>query len=155
MSGRGIRIRKAWPDELEGEELRGQDPTPAMDDAAALSAREAAVESLLRSKRVGDALRDSLADPPDAASKDLELKSKNTVIVLKVIAAVEDRQIDEVLRSAEPRCLRRVDEIHLQGTRESRAELAAAEMAREAARQGRAGEHRAGHGGPKDRVRIE
>ena len=62
---------------------------------------EAAVESLLRSKRVGDALRDSLADPP-VASKDLELKSKNTVIVLKVIAAVEDRQIDEVLGALSP-----------------------------------------------------
>ena len=72
-----------------------------MDDAAALSKREAAVESLLRSKRVGDALRDSLADPP-VASKDLELKSKNAVIVLKVIAAVEDRQIDEVLGALSP-----------------------------------------------------
>ena len=72
-----------------------------MDDAAALSAREAAVESLLRSKRVGDALRDSLADPP-VASKDLELKSKNAVIVLKVIAAVDDRHIDEALGALSP-----------------------------------------------------
>ena len=95
--------KRAWPDEssLEAEVRAAWYPRPAMDDAAALSKREAAVESLLRSKRVGDALRDSLADPP-VASKDLELKSKNTVIVLKVIAAVDDRHIDEALGELSP-----------------------------------------------------
>jgi hypothetical protein len=71
----------------------------AVDEAAisaAVDAREAAVSQLLSSKRVGDALAKALEDPP-LLSKNPDVKALNAGVVLKVIAAVDDRKIDEVI----------------------------------------------------------
>jgi actin related protein 2/3 complex subunit 5 len=63
---------------------------------SALATRESSVDGLLRSKRMADALQTSLSDPP-VASKSADVKKKYAMLVLKVIAAVDDKQIDDVL----------------------------------------------------------